>query len=132
MHNLVDTLLEGCREVFVHERSPSLAYYNIIPNSLEHSLVSTLCSPPSLSSPELDLDVPNDISMFCDFNVDMGYENNMFNMLGGNVENFVSLGYLCGYNAALDQYYIHLEDKRRKIMWNNIFDFLLTFQWRFL
>ena len=61
-HNLVDTLLEGCLEVFVHEGSPSLAYENIIPGSLEHSHISTFCSQPSLSSPELDLDVPNDIS----------------------------------------------------------------------
>ena len=62
-HNLVDTPLKGCRDLFVHEGSPSLTYENVIPSSLEHSHASTLCSPPSLSSPELDLDVPNDISM---------------------------------------------------------------------
>jgi len=126
-HNLVDTLLEGCLEVFVHEGSPSLAYENIIPGSLEHSHISTFCSQPSLSSPELDLDVPNDISTICDFNVDMGHDNNMFNMLGGNVGNFESLGYLCGYDAAFDQYCIDLEDKPRKIMWNTIFDFSFDF-----
>ena len=69
----------------MYEGSRSLAYENVIPSSLEHSHVSTLCSPLSLSSPELYLDVPNDISMICDFNVDMGHDNNIFNMLRGNV-----------------------------------------------
>jgi len=126
-HNLVDTPLEGCREVFLHEGSPSLAYENVIPSSLEHSHVSTLCSPPSLSSSELDLDAPNDISTICDFNADIGHDNNMFNMLGGNAENFESLGYLCGHNAALDPYCINLVDMPRKIMWNTIFDFSFDF-----
>jgi len=114
-HNLVDTPLEGCREVFVHEGSPSVTYDNVMPNPLKHSPISIFCLQPS-SSPELDLDVPNDISTICDFNVDMGHDNNMFNMLGGNVENFESLGYLCGYNAALDPYCIDLVDLPRKIM----------------
>ena len=127
-HNLVDTPLEGCREVFVHKGSSSLACDNLIPNSLEHCHVD-LCLPPSLSSPELDLDVSNDISMICDFNVDMGKDNNMFNMLRGNVENFESLGYLCGCNAALDPYCIDLVDMPRKIMWNAIFDFSFDFLW---
>jgi len=48
-HNLVDTPLEGCRDVFFHEGSPSLAYDNVIPNFLEHSHVPTFCSPPSFS-----------------------------------------------------------------------------------
>ena len=57
----------------------------------------------------------------------MGYVDNMFNVLGGSVENFESLGSLCGYDAALDQYCIDLEDKLRKIMWNTIFDFSFDF-----
>jgi len=32
-HNLIDTPLDGCRDVFLHEGSPSLAYDNVIPNS---------------------------------------------------------------------------------------------------
>ena len=72
-HNLVDTPLEGCREVFVHERSPSLAYENVIPSSLEHSPVSTLCFTTFNIIPRVRLNVPNDISTICDFNVDMGY-----------------------------------------------------------
>jgi len=33
-HNLVDTLLEGCRHVFMHEGSPSLACKNVLPSPL--------------------------------------------------------------------------------------------------
>ena len=63
----------------------------------------------------------------CDSKVDMGYADNMFNMLGANVENFESLGSLCGYDATLDQYCIDLVDMPRKIMWNTIFDFSFDF-----
>jgi len=109
----------------VYEGSPSLAYENVIPSSLEHSHVSTFCSQPSFP-PELDYDVPIDDFAICDSNIDLGHENNMFNMLGGNVENFESLGYLCGYNVALDPYCIDLVDMPRKIMWNTFFDFSMT------
>ena len=116
----------------MHKGSPSLAYENVIPSSLEHSHVSTLCSPPSsLSSPKLHLAAPKDISTICDFNVDLGHENNMFNVLGGNVDHFESLGYLSGYDAALDSYCIDLVDKPRKIMWNTIFDFSFDFAMAF-
>ena len=40
-HNLVDTALEGCRDVFMHEESPSLACENVLPSPLEHSHIST-------------------------------------------------------------------------------------------
>jgi len=115
-HNLVSTPLEGCRDVFLHEGSPSLTHDNVIPSPLEHSHASSLCSQPSSSSPELDLDVPNDILKLCEYNIDLGPKNNMFNLLGGNVENFESLGSLCGYDATFDQYCIDIEDKPRKIM----------------
>ena len=77
---------------FLHEGSPSLTYDNIILNSLEHSHVSTFCSPPSFS-PELDFDVPIDNFEICDSNVDIGNEDNMFHMFGGNVDHFESLSY---------------------------------------
>ena len=57
----------------------------------------------------------------------MGHDNNMFNMLGGNVENFECLGYLSGYNVALDPYCIYLVDQRRKILWTPFFDFSFDF-----
>jgi len=42
-HNQVDTPLAGCRDGFMHEESPSLAYENVLPSPLEHSHVSTFC-----------------------------------------------------------------------------------------
>ena len=64
--NLVDTPLEGCSDMFMHERSPSIGSNHVIPNPLEHFHDSIMCSQPSLS-PELDFDVPKDISNLCDF-----------------------------------------------------------------
>ena len=109
----------------MYEGSPSLAYENVIPSSLEHSHVSTFCSEPSFS-PEYIYDVPIDNFEICDSNVDMGYADNMFHMLGGNVETFESLCYFSGYDAALDPYCIYLVDKPTKIMWNTFFDFSIA------
>jgi len=105
--NLVDTPLKGCHDMFVHEGSPSLGSNHVIHSSLEHSHVSSFCSQ-RLFPLELDFVVPIDNFEICDFNVDLGNENNIFNVLGGNVENFESLGYLCGYDVALDPYCIYL------------------------
>jgi len=127
VHNLVYTPLEGCRNLFVHEGSYRLSYENFLPNPLEHAHVSIVSSPRSSSSPEYAFDVAIDNYEICESNVDVGDEDNMFNMLGGNVENFESLGCLCGYDVALDPYSINLEDKPRKIMWNTIFDFSMVF-----
>ena len=55
-HNLVDTPLEGCHDMFVHERSPSQACDNVLPSPLEHSHVSIFCSQPSFF-PEYTYDV---------------------------------------------------------------------------
>jgi len=54
--------------------------------------------------------------------VELGYDDNMFNMLGGNVDSFLSLGYFCGYDASLDPYCIFLEDLPRKIIWSTFFN----------
>ena len=51
----------------------------------------------------------------------------MFNELGRNADNFLSLGYLSGYDASLDPYFIDLVDKRRKIMWTLSLISLLIF-----
>ena len=55
------------------------------------------------------------------FNVDMGHENNLFNVLGGNNDNFKSLSYLSGYDAALDPYCTYL-GKSCGILMNLYFD----------
>ena len=55
----------------------------------------------------------------------------MLNTLGGNVENFGSLGYFSGYDAALDPYCINLVDKPRKILWSTFFAFSFDFSMAF-
>ena len=97
----------------MHEKSPSLACENVSPNALEHSHVSPLCSQPSFS-PELDFDMSIDNFELCDFNVDLGYDDHMFHMLGENVDHFESLGYLSGYDATLDSYCLYLVDNLEK------------------
>ena len=81
-HNLVDTPLEGCRDVFMHEGSPSLGSNHVIPNPLEHSHVSTFCSQPSFSA-DYTYDVPIDNFEICDSNVDLANENNVLMCLVG-------------------------------------------------
>jgi len=48
--------------------------------------------------------MPNDISKLCDSNMDLGYDDNMLNVINGSDETFESLGYFGGYDAALDPY----------------------------
>jgi len=64
--------------------------------------------------------------------VDVGNEDHMLNLLGGNVENFESLRSLCGYDAALDPYCLNLVDVPRKILWNNFFSFSYDFSMVFI
>ena len=74
--------------------------------------------------------MPINNHLLCDSLVDLGPEDNMLNMLGRNVANFLSLGYFSGYDASLDPYCIYLEDKPKKIMCNTFsifsFDFFTT------
>ena len=60
--------------------------------------------------------------MICDANVHLGYEDNMFDVLGGKLDNFVSLGYLRGYDSSIDPYSVSLEDLSRKITWTTFFN----------
>ena len=46
----------------------------------------------------------------------------MFNMLGGNADNFVSLSCFRGFNVSLDPYYMYLGDLPRKITWTTFFN----------
>jgi len=64
---------------------------------------------------------------FVIFNVDLGYDDHIFHMLHGNVDHFESLGYLSGYDAALNPYCLSLVDMPRKIMWSTFFDFSFDF-----
>jgi len=69
--------------------------------------------------------------MICDSNVDLGYEDNMFNMLGGNIDDYVSLDYFRGYDPSIDPYCLHLEDLFRKVLltmfFNHSYDFSMGF-----
>ena len=86
MHNLDKTPLEGSHDVFVCEESPSLGFDDsVIPNLLDHSHILPICSLP-FSCPEYDLVEPINNLMIFDANVDLGYEDNEFNVLGGNVD----------------------------------------------
>ena len=109
-HNLVNTPLEGSRYECVHEESSSLCFNYAFPNPLDHTHVFPVYSEPPISL-EYSLDAPIDNPKICDANNGLGYEDNMFNMLGGNVDNFLSLGYFCGYDASLYPYCIFLVTK---------------------
>ena len=50
VHNLDKTHLEGSRDMFMREESSSLGCNNVLPNPLDHSHVSCICSLPSSSS----------------------------------------------------------------------------------
>jgi len=69
-----------------------------------------------------------DNPIICDAASDLGCKDNMFDVLGGNVDNFLFIGYLSGYDASLDPYCMYLGNKHKKIMWDTFlnlsFDFL--------
>ena len=105
--------------MFMHEESPSLGFD-------DHSYVFSMCSLPS-SSPEYYLDEPINNFLICDANIDFGYENNMFSMLGGNVDDYVFLDYFRGYDPSIDPYCVCLEDPPTKIMWTTFFNHFYDF-----
>ena len=79
--------------MFMHEESPSLGCDDIVlPNPFDHSHVSPMYLQPS-PCPKYYINVPINNPMICGANVDFSYKDNMFNMLSGNVDNFLSPGY---------------------------------------
>ena len=74
-----------------------------------------------------------DNSIICDSNVDLGYEDITFDVLSENVDNFLSIGYLSGYDVSVDPYCRYLAKKPKKIMWDTFlnfsFDFSMAFAW---
>ena len=72
------------------EASTSLGFDNIaLLNPLDHTYVSPTCSQPSIL-PDCSLDVLVDNPKVCDSDVNLGHEDNELNMLGGNVDDYVS------------------------------------------
>ena len=98
VHNLVEAPLIGSRDVFMNKDFPSPNCDIVLPNPLDHSHVSLMSSLRS-PSPKYFIDKPIENPMVFYANVDLGYEDNMFDVIGGNVDNFLPLGYFCGCNA---------------------------------
>jgi len=73
-------------------------------------------------SPEYYIDVPVDNPIICNATMDLGYEDNVLDMSGRNVYDYISLGYFRGYNSFIDPYCICLEDLSRKVMWTTVFN----------
>ena len=92
VHDLDKTLLEGSCDLFMHEEFTSLSCNNDLPNPIDDFHVLPICSLPPLSR-KCYIDVPIDNPKSCDSKVDLGHVVKMFNMLGGNVDNSLSLGY---------------------------------------
>jgi len=51
-----------------------------------------------------------------DSNVDLGYEDYTFDVLGGSVDDSMSLGCFRWYDPSIDPYCARLEDLLRKVM----------------
>jgi len=118
--------MEVSRDVFMHKDFPSLGCEIVLPNPLDHSHVSSLCSLPS-PAPDCYVDVPIDKLMVFDATMDLGYEDNKFNMLGGSVDHYVSLGYFEGKDLSTDPYCVCLEDLPRKVIWTTFFNHSCNF-----
>jgi len=130
VYDLVKIPLEGFCDLFMHENFPSLGFNIILPNPLNHSYVFPMCSQSS-SSPRYYIYMPIDNPMIFDANVVLGCEGNMFDMLGGNVDEYVFLGYLRVYDPSIDPYYVFLGDLPRKVIFtiffNSFYDFCMGF-----
>ena len=106
---------------FQHKEPPSLGCHSDLLNPVDYSHDSGLCS---LPSPSLEhyIDVPIDYPMVFIANVNLGYENNEFDVLGGNANNFVSLGCFRGCDPSIDPYCVCLGDFPKKITWTAFFN----------
>ena len=104
VYKLAKIPLQGSCDMLMHEESPSLGFdVNVFSNHDDHSHVSLLYSLP-YPSPQCDIDVAIDNYMICDATMDLSNEDNVFDMLGGNVDDYLSLGYLRWYDPPLDPY----------------------------
>jgi len=64
-------------------------------------------------------------SMICGATMDLGYKDNC--MLGGNADDYISLGYFRGCDPSIDPYCVGLEDLPRKVMWTTFFNLSYDF-----
>ena len=54
--------------------------------------------------------------------MDIGYEDNVFDMPGRNVDDNVSLGYIKGYNSSIETYCACLGNMPTKVIWTTFFN----------
>ena len=54
--------------------------------------------------------------------MDLGNENNVFSMLGGSIDGYVSLGYFKGYDPLIDPCCVCLGYLASKVMWTAFFN----------
>ena len=66
--------------------------------------------------------MPIDIPIIFDANVDLGYEDNVFDVLVGSIDDYVSLRCFRGYDPSIDLYCVRLEDLPRKIISTTFFN----------
>ena len=85
----------------MHEESTSHGCDYVLPDPLDHSHVSPICSLPS-PSPKYFIDMPIENPMIFDSNVDLGHVDNMFSMLGGSLNNYMPMGCFSVYNPSID------------------------------
>ena len=76
----------------------------------------------NLSFPKYFIDRPIENLTIFDTNVDFGYENNVFDILGGNTDNYVSQGYLRGHDPSIDPHCVCLHELPKKITWTTFFN----------
>jgi len=71
--------------VFVPKDFPILGFDDrVLPNPLDHSHASPIYSLPSLT-PKYYINVPISTPMICDATMNLGYEDNLFNIFGRSV-----------------------------------------------
>ena len=109
-------------------RSPlALVMMIFSPNPLYDSFVFLICSKP-LFFHEYYFDEPIDNPMLYDSNVDLGYQDDMFDVLHRNANHILSLGYYNGHDASLIHIaytqWISAEKSCRTLSWISLLDFL--------
>jgi len=122
MYDIDKTPLGWSLDVFMHEESLSLGFSDsALPNPLHHSHISPLWSLPSPFT-KYYIDAPINNLKICDANMDLGHKNNMFSMLGGNFDGYVSRCCFRGYDPPINLYCARVEGLYKKIIWTAFFN----------
>ena len=63
------------------------------------------------------IDAPIGNNMIFEATMDSGYEDNVFDLLGGNVDDYAFLGYLRGYSPFINPHSVDLANLPRRVIW---------------